>query len=592
MTNVIDVDASGSGKLTLGDQQHTVTEPTADKAAVALIGRVLAWSHHTGEDVALKALWMGVPTGLRVHPDWTVTEDRTLLSDSDEARQALTYVPAEPEPEPEMFYELDDTDDLDAFEIPEPSPDPIDQLPTVPHVDTSQGAAMTDYTARELEAHWHSDGTATVVHDGSTRHFTNRDDVLRYAATVGRGLYTNVPVHIRTINGTGPTTLVVDPDGRYYDQATPEDWKDLPAPITPPAPIAGARSPAVAPSHTPTSAAPDHAGSRNGQHITTESALAADEAVVHAGSEYVGRRKSFVDDTPPELPPSAGWRGAAAKLGIKVEVSDAERAERSDQEAVSQHWAGPRTIAVVNGKGGAGKTVVTICLAATFAKWGGIGVLAWDNNQTRGTLGWRTERAQHDSTTLDLIPAVERLRGPDAQMADLAHFVHHQKRDRFDVLRSQPLKLAADQRITPNDVENLHDVAAKYYRLIIMDSGNDESDPIWQEMIRHADQLVVATGTRADHAEAGALLLEALIDEGGRAAELATSSVVVITQGDAKATHDDMTRLRDGFSRLSREAVTIRHDQGMVDGALRLDNLKPTTQRDWLRSAAAVARGL
>jgi MinD-like ATPase involved in chromosome partitioning or flagellar assembly len=314
--------------------------------------------------------------------------------------------------------------------------------------------------------------------------------------------------------------------------------------------------------------------------------------VERAGGEYVGRRKSFVDDTPPELPPSSGWRGIAAKAGIKVEVSEAERAERLDQEAVSQHWAGPRTIAVVNGKGGAGKTLVTICLAATFAKWGGIGVLAWDNNQTRGTLGWRTERAQHEATTLDLIPAVDRLRGPDAQMADLAHFVHHQKRDRFDVLRSQPLKLAADQRITPADVQNLHDVAAKYYRLIIMDSGNDESDPIWQQMIRHADQLVVATGTRADHAEAGALLLEALMAEGGRAADLAVNSVAVITQGDAKATHDDLTKLKDGFSRLSREAVTIRYDHDMVDGALRLDNLKSTTQRDWLRAAAAVARGL
>jgi MinD-like ATPase involved in chromosome partitioning or flagellar assembly len=591
MTNVIDVDASGSGKLTLGDQQHTVAEPTAAKAAVSLIGRVLAWSHHTGQDVALKALWMGVPTGLRVHPDWTVTEDRTLLSGTAEAERALAYVPPEPEPEPELFPELGDLVDLDEPATPQPSPDPIDPSPAAPLGGTRQGAAMTDHTARELQAHWHTDGTATVVHDGSTRHFTSRDDVLRYAATVGRGLYANVPVHIRAINGSGPATLVVEPDGRCYDQSAPNDRKDIP-PVTSLAAAADGsaahrHSPTLAPAHSQpaTSPTPVKPISERVQHDQTDDAG-------YSGSEYVGRRKSFVDDTPPELPPSAGWRGAAAKLGIKVEVSEAERAERADQEAVSQHWAGPRTIAVVNGKGGAGKTVVTICLAATFAKWGGIGVLAWDNNQTRGTLGWRTERAQHDATTLDLIPAVDRLRGPDAQMADLAHFVHHQKRDRFDVLRSQPLKLAADQRITPADVQNVHDVAAKYYRLIIMDSGNDESDPIWQQMVRHADQLVVATGTRADHAEAGALLLEALMDEGGRAAELAASSVVVITQGDVKATHDDMSRLRDGFSRLSREAVTIRHDQGMVDGALRLDNLKTTTQRDWLRAAAAVARGL
>ena len=259
---------------------------------------------------------------------------------------------------------------------------------------------------------------------------------------------------------------------------------------------------------------------------------------------------------------------------------------------VSQHWAGPRTIAVVNGKGGAGRRRSTICLAATFAKWGGIGVLAWDNNQTRGTLGWRTERGGHEATTLDLVHHTDRLTGPNAQMADLAHFVHHQRRDRFDVLRSQPLVLAADQRMTPADIEAIHDVASRYYRLIIMDSGNDESDPIWQEMIKHTDQLVVATTTRDDHAEAGALLLEALEAQGGHAANLAAGSVVVINQADAKATHDDLVRMRNGFSNLAREAVTIRYDAAMVDGALRLANLKPTTQRDWLRATSAIARGL
>jgi hypothetical protein len=98
--------------------------------------------------------------------------------------------------------------------------------------------------------------------------------------------------------------------------------------------------------------------------------------------------------------------------------------------------------------------------------------------------------------------------------------------------------------------------------------------------------------TRDDHAEAGALLLEALEAQGGHAANLAAGSVVVINQADAKATHDDLVRVRNGFSGLAREAVTIRYDAAMVDGALRLANLKPTTQRDWLRATSAIARGL
>lgn len=40
------------------------------------------------------------------------------------------------------------------------------------------------------------------------------------------------------------------------------------------------------------------------------------------------------------------------RMGIRMAPSEDERAERADVQAVSQHWPGPRTIAIVNGKGG------------------------------------------------------------------------------------------------------------------------------------------------------------------------------------------------------------------------------------------------
>ncbi len=223
-------------------------------------------------------------------------------------------------------------------------------------------------------------------------------------------------------------------------------------------------------------------------------------------------RQSFLVREQIEEPATTGWRGLATRAGIRMSPSEEERAERADVLAVSQHWPGPRTIAIVNGKGGAGKTPSTVLLSGVFARYGGAGVLAWDNNQTRGTLGWRTEQGPHESTLLELLPQVDRLLSTSAQSADLAHYVHHQTRDRFDVLRSKPMALAQEQRIEPEDVDAIHAVASKYYRLIFIDSGNDESDPMWRRMIDHADQLVVATTTRDDHAEAGALLLEALAD--------------------------------------------------------------------------------
>lgn len=303
-------------------------------------------------------------------------------------------------------------------------------------------------------------------------------------------------------------------------------------------------------------------------------------------------RHSFLVSETVEKPAAKGFRGMLTRAGVRVSPGEAERAERADEQAVSQHWPGQRTIAIVNGKGGAGKTPTTVLLSAVFARYGGAGVLAWDNNQTRGTLGWRTEQGPHDATLLELLPEADRLLGTSAQSADLAHYVHHQTRDRFDVLRSKPMALAHEQRVEPDDVDAIHSVAAKYYRLIFIDSGNDESDPMWLRMIDRADQIVVATTTRNDHAEAGALLLEALTERDERSARLAREAVAVITQADPKASRAELAAVATGYETLVRQAVQIPYDPALVDGQISYESLRPASQRAWLAASAAVAGGL
>ncbi|MFJ3406232.1 ATPase [Promicromonospora sp. NPDC090134] len=311
----------------------------------------------------------------------------------------------------------------------------------------------------------------------------------------------------------------------------------------------------------------------------------------HDGGRRDNRRSSFLVQDRLDEPATQGVRGVLARVGLRVRPGETERAERADEQVVSQHWPGPRTISIVNGKGGAGKTPATVLLSAVFSSHGGSGVVAWDNNQTRGTLGWRTEQGPHEATLLDLIPQTEHFLGPTAQLADLAWFVHHQSRDRFDVLRSKPMALAHEQRISSEDVDAIHAVLSKYYRMIFIDSGNDESDPMWLRMIDHTDQLVVATSTRDDHAEAGALLLEALANRGEHMADLARKAVVVVSQSDPKATPADLRRVAQGYRSLAREVVTVPFDPAMVDGQLVYRALRPQTRRAWLAAGAALARG-
>lgn len=304
------------------------------------------------------------------------------------------------------------------------------------------------------------------------------------------------------------------------------------------------------------------------------------------------KRRSFLSDHQVEEPARQGWRGALTRMGLRMAPSVQERAERTDVFRVSQHWPGPRTIVIANGKGGAGKTPTVALLSAVFARYGGGPVLAWDANQTRGTLGWRTEQGPHEKTSLDLLPQVDRLLGTSSQSADLDHYVHHQTDDRYDVLRSQPLALASDQRIGPKDIDGIWQVAAKYYRLVCVDTGNDESDLAWQRILDHADQLVVATTTRDDHAEAGALLLEALRGRDPHSAALADGAVTIVNQADPRAAATEIARIRDGFADLTRAAVTIPWDPAMVDGWLKWGTLRATTQRAWLTAGSKVAEGL
>lgn len=393
-------------------------------------------------------------------------------------------------------------------------------------------------------------------------------------------------MRVLAVDPSGRWELDVHPDGSVHpaaasadaDQSEPTATPDEPDTAETPVYVEPQR-PTPAPAPTPP--APP----------SPDPPVAAGRAQPNELTRRAAREQSFL--TSPqrtEAPATIGWRGFLTSLGIKVSPSAAEISQRDDVRAVSRHWAGPRTIAVVNGKGGAGKTPSTAMLAAVMARYGGGGVLAWDNNDTRGTLGWRTEPGAHEAHVRDLLPHVDRLMDPSARAADIAAYVHHQSVDKYDVLRSNPASLPGDQRLTRDDFDAVHRVASRYFRLMLIDSGNAEDAPHWLRMIDHADQLVVATTTRSDHAEAARLLLNSLHERDPRSAGLADGAVVVVSQADRD--EKPAAEVAEHYRGLARAAVTIPYDRAMRADWLRYDALSAPTQRAWLRAAAAVAGGL
>src|SRR3546814_6289298 len=74
-----------------------------------------------------------------------------------------------------------------------------------------------------------------------------------------------------------------------------------------------------------------------------------------------------------------------------------------ERAAIQKDFDGPRTIAFINPKGGAAKTTGVLAAGFTFGTVRGGGVVAWDNNETRGTLGIRGIRSSHRNTTREQI---------------------------------------------------------------------------------------------------------------------------------------------------------------------------------------------
>ena len=119
-------------------------------------------------------------------------------------------------------------------------------------------------------------------------------------------------------------------------------------------------------------------------------------------TDFLERRAG---DQPPG-PATWGWRGMVPRWSgglITPRMGPAERAYENDRSLIQKDFDGPRTIAFINPKGGAAKTTGVLAAGYTFGNVRGGGVVAWDNNETRGTLGIRGARSSHTNTTRELL---------------------------------------------------------------------------------------------------------------------------------------------------------------------------------------------
>jgi MinD-like ATPase involved in chromosome partitioning or flagellar assembly len=314
-------------------------------------------------------------------------------------------------------------------------------------------------------------------------------------------------------------------------------------------------------------------------------------------AETRGRRSQDdgADDTRqvPAMPSGttpAGGR-AATRGVVSPGPGRSEAAYRDRVARIQRNFDGPKTIVVINPKGGAHKTTATLLLAATFGIHRGGYTLAWDNNETRGTLGWRSRHAQHANTAVNLAQDLARFADlRTARVGDLDEYVRSQGSAQFDVLASDE-DAASAASIDADAFMALHRTLSRFYRVIVVDTGNNMRASNWQAAVSVADQLVIVSTVREDTAQSAAWAVDALRSAGYD--DLLRRAVTVLSAPEPKVDKQLRKRLHEHFGALTRAVLDVPHDQRLIHGGpIEYATLAPATRAAWLDVTATVADGL
>ncbi|GAA5084457.1 hypothetical protein GCM10025760_02340 [Microbacterium yannicii] len=482
-------------------------------------------------------------------------------------------------------------------------------------------------TSTTAELHVGTDVEEVVAPDSLALRDRVVEEIRQLAASTGE------PAHATLVEGTSSWPLVVHPDGTWAESLDAPTADPVPAPVSASAPAAAPAAPPPA-APAPVSAIPPVPATASVPPMpAVPAAPAAAAGAATSAVPAAAERRQPAASVPPQrrdpatlpLPDpretsatgadrrepakptvhdllesrsgvsrtraTSGWQGAVRRATgglVSPAPGRAERDRLDRQKRVQRRLDAPRTIVVLNPKGGAHKTTSTLLLAATFGTVRGGATLAWDNNETRGTLGWRAQNTPHHRTAVDLLEDIDEFWNPSgSSLAALDTYVRTQVDARFDVLASDE-DAAASSTIDSAAFDRLHSLLRRYYRLMIVDTGNNMRASNWVASVAAADQLVIVSTVREDTAASAAWLLDGLREKGF--GDKIDDAVTVLTAPSSRPDRRLEARLSRHFEQVTSAVVNAPFDPSLVDGGpIDFDALAPETRDAWLTVAATVA---
>jgi MinD-like ATPase involved in chromosome partitioning or flagellar assembly len=287
------------------------------------------------------------------------------------------------------------------------------------------------------------------------------------------------------------------------------------------------------------------------------------------------------------MPAPRAQRRSAAGYPPSIEWQAAQPTNPIEQLAalLRGDLGGPRVLAFANPKGGVHKTTATIIAAATAGGVRGRGVIAWDDNELRGTLGLRAGSARHARTIRHLITHLAEIEACSGlELTErLDDFLRHAADGSYDVLAGEENPRFA-QRLDPYTVRRVLELLCRTHDLICVDTGNNVESANWQTVLQLADQLVVTTVPREDAAFTADWMLD-LLDEAGMGPLVANA--VTLLSCPSPTPSPLIEDLSAHFRSRTRAVTVVPYDPVLESGSsIEYAQLAPATKRAWLRATA------
>ncbi len=255
-------------------------------------------------------------------------------------------------------------------------------------------------------------------------------------------------------------------------------------------------------------------------------------------------------------------------------------------DTLRRDLGGSRVLAFANPKGGVHKTTACVLTAATLGSARGKGVLAWDDNELRGTLGLRAGTARHARTVRHLIGDLPEVEAAGPKLAErLDEYLRYSADGSFDVLSGDEDPRVA-RKLDPEAVRRILDILTRTHDIVCVDTGNNVESPNWLTVLHSADQLVVTTVPREDAAFSADWMLDLLHEEG--LGKLVQDAITLISCPTPNRTelHDDLVA---HFSMRTKQVVVVPYDPALEPGSMiEYSALHPATRMAWLRAAASI----